>query len=395
VDTSRDDEWEAQPKREPRDQPVDVSDSAPATLDLTQQEERVSRDGVDGLWERDHIAEAGGRALDLSTIVHDAKGAPSDHAARAKDETGGRDVERPRGAASSAAVDHGWSADPADHTASGRPDDVLSRRAGGSSDDVDSAVATARRAVLDAIAEAEVSHPIERVDVVSLSDGTSDDHVNEAQRVEIAGDGAVGFLKPQFGETPGVRYDVRVGSQWQREVATYDLDQALGLESTPRTRAVLDRRNLYASFQDEVPFESKPVSEYPPDRVERMAVLDYVIANSDRHSANYRTDAEGLPRAIDNGYSFPAGDSDPIRSDFVAAVIDKPLHDDLVAHLRTVDDASVLAALDRSWIEPEAQAGVLARLDEIRTFGRITGAAWRGEIVRADLSTVRSRRDST
>lgn len=56
-----------------------------------------------------------------------------------------------------------------------------------------------------------------------------------------------------------------------------------------------------------------------------MAVLDYVLANSDRHDDNYRTQPDGRPAGIDNGYCLPRDGEDGIRSDFVADALGQPL----------------------------------------------------------------------
>lgn len=123
-------------------------------------------------------------------------------------------------------------------------------------------------------------------------------------------------------------------------------------------------------------------ARYPRTQREQMAVLDYVIGNTDRHLNNYRTGPEGDIVAIDHGLTFPES-PDPrygIRSDFVAEFHHVPLGDEVMRHVRAVDVEQLRIGLLDSGLSEKAVRGALDRLGEIRDNGMITGEKWPGEI---------------
>ncbi|WP_189094524.1 hypothetical protein [Nocardia jinanensis] len=114
-----------------------------------------------------------------------------------------------------------------------------------------------------------------------------------------------------------------------------------------------------------------------PER-QQMAVLDYVMANTDRHWDNYLTRPGGEVVAIDHGLAFPEA-PDPragIRSDFVKAFHNDKLDDDIMRSVKAVDPRELRAALEDLQLSDTAIEGALARLAEIRKNGMITGAEW-------------------
>ncbi|WP_306362752.1 hypothetical protein [Nocardia sp. CC227C] len=86
---------------------------------------------------------------------------------------------------------------------------------------------------------------------------------------------------------------------------------------------------------------------YPKIQREQMAVLDYVIGNTDRHWGNYRTGRDGAIVAIDHGLSFPeAPDSrSGIRSDFVKEFRNIALSEEMMTKVEAVDLASGVCQL--------------------------------------------------
>lgn len=124
------------------------------------------------------------------------------------------------------------------------------------------------------------------------------------------------------------------------------------------------------------------LQQYPRIQREQMAVLDYVIGNTDRHWNNFRTDRHGGIVAIDNTLSFPEF-PDPIfgiRSDFVAEFRGVALSPEVVDRVRAVDPEMLRAAWADAGIGDKAITGALERLQEIRDHGMITGRAWPGDI---------------
>lgn len=172
-----------------------------------------------------------------------------------------------------------------------------------------------------------------------------------------------------------------------REVLTYRVDQMLGFGRVPPT-AIVDGPEGYGrgSIMDFVPSrDGRSITKY--DRLQRhqMAVLDYIIGNTDRHAGNYRTvmSPEG-PQivAIDHGLTFPER-PDPhfgIRSDFVTAHLNQALHPDVLAAVKQLHPDQLRSAAEDFDLSTEAVEGAVARLQEIQMHGKITGENWPGSI---------------
>lgn len=212
-----------------------------------------------------------------------------------------------------------------------------------------------------------------------------------------------------------------------RDVGAYRLDEALGFGRVPPTGlldgpfgrgsnqhwvfstrsypmlewARLDRRDAQAKDRGPVSPSAteyqrlennertrlalRALQQYPRIQREQMAVLDYVIGNTDRHWNNFRTDRHGGIVAIDNTLSFPEF-PDPIygiRSDFVTEFRGVALSPEVVDRVRAVDPEMLRAAWADAGIGDKAITGALARLQEIRDHGMITGRAWPGVIIDA------------
>ncbi|NUS92587.1 MAG: hypothetical protein HOQ36_09270 [Nocardia sp.] len=110
-----------------------------------------------------------------------------------------------------------------------------------------------------------------------------------------------------------------------------------------------------------------------------MAVLDYVMANSDRVWQNFRTGPRGDVIAIDHSLAFPEA-PDPrggIRSDFVKAYHNYPLDDvEVLRAVDALDPKELRAALEDLRLSEPAISGALNRLAEIKEHHMITGAEW-------------------
>ena len=120
---------------------------------------------------------------------------------------------------------------------------------------------------------------------------------------------------------------------------------------------------------------------------ERMAVLDYVLGNTDRGPNNFRTGPDGGVVAIDHGCTLPVRQvpgwpeyADPIQSSFVTNQLNEPFSPETMRHLEQIDPDRLRQTLEESGIEPSAIDEAMNRFDEIRRTGTITGDAWGGEI---------------
>lgn len=172
--------------------------------------------------------------------------------------------------------------------------------------------------------------------------------------------------------------------RYVRELAAYGTDRMLDFNLIPTTaEGVFDTTGARGpgSLQEWVPgSESQAVDRYPLLDQQRMAVLDYVTANSDRHPNNYLTGPDGRPVAIDHGETFPLNNENGITSQFVGSWLDRPLSPEVLAHVRAVDLSAFRDMLLARGITEQAADGAVARLREIQEEGMITGRAFGGEI---------------
>ena len=219
--------------------------------------------------------------------------------------------------------------------------------------------------------EAQIALLSREVTAVAFID--EEDHCNFAVRLDSDGPSAV--YKPAKGEYEGLRTSIAGDTYWQNEVAAYATDQMLGFDLVPTT-AVLDVPSGIGSVQEWVDGNRLPVEFHDPIDNQKMAVLDYVIGNTDRHSNNYITSAEGRPAAIDNGLSFPRDTSEPLRSTFFPDVVGKRLDPSVLDAVRSVDRGDFSAMLKAHGLPPGAVTGAVDRLAEIQRCGEVQGRAW-------------------
>ncbi|MFQ6225800.1 hypothetical protein [Nocardia sp. NPDC002869] len=224
-----------------------------------------------------------------------------------------------------------------------------------------------------------------------------------------------------FGGITRLRYGIPVGRGHlaAREVSAYRLDEALGFGRVPPTGLVngpfgpgsnqqwvisgwshparvirrlarikpgVRKIRLSPSLVEEI---WETCLHYPRVQRDQMAVLDYVMGNSDRHAFNFRTDRHGGIVAIDNALSFPeAPDSRfGIRSDFVSRSLHTDLCPEVLERVRSVDPEYLRAAWTDAGLSDKAITGALARLQEIADNGAIHGTAWPGPIEGSWIST--------
>lgn len=198
------------------------------------------------------------------------------------------------------------------------------------------------------------------------------------------------------------------GGLGKREVAAFRINQLLGFSLVPPTAIVegpygpgalqlwvhsspshpqAARLRLQGELHrrlspNEINELTRLNSKYPIEQREMMAVLDYVIANTDRHLLNYRTGRNGNIVAIDHSYSFPDTPDSRfgVRSDFTFEFQGVKLNDDVLSLVRKVEPNELSAALKDLDLSDRAIDGTLSRFAEISAHGMITGGAWPGEI---------------
>jgi hypothetical protein len=197
-------------------------------------------------------------------------------------------------------------------------------------------------------------------------------------------DGTTGVFKPINTELLTLdRTDIPAGEMAYREVAASRLDEQLGFGLVPTTtlREAGPPAVGPGSMQPFVPgWNGFPVGNYPRVQEEKMAVLDYIMANTDRNWNNYRTTPDRGLVAIDHGLAFPTSTTWPITSEFVVSYVSRDLSPEVVDAVRAADPGRIRAVLHRSGLPEDAITGTLDRLEEVRVHGKITGEAWTGGI---------------
>ncbi|MGW4720362.1 hypothetical protein [Nocardia sp. NPDC004260] len=204
-------------------------------------------------------------------------------------------------------------------------------------------------------------------------------------------DGERYVFKPVRGEKLGLRDAIpsRPGEYAKREVAAYRVDRLLGFGLVPPTTfATGPKRIGRGSVQKFVPSsEAEIVESYPEGQRERMAVLDYVIGNTDRRYGNFRTvkehDCPANERkvlAIDHGLAFPETAHAPSYGFFHESYGGKPIGEEVMASLRAVDQEQLRAALRDTDLSTSAIAGTLDRLNHLLYLGHIPEPRWGGNV---------------
>ncbi|WP_306360360.1 alpha/beta hydrolase [Nocardia sp. CC227C] len=224
------------------------------------------------------------------------------------------------------------------------------------------------------------------------------DDLGNLFRVEFA-DGTVRVYRTELDSEEMAEYRIPASGLAAREAATWVLDHMLEAGLVPRVR-LWQGGHGPGSLTDFVPHRpGLPIEEYPTVQRQLAAVLDYVTGHIDRNASNWATlpsepDDPAAPRRLvlfDNTDVLPEGPESftftdevdgsligRIRSPFVLATLNESLDPSVLEHVSVLDTRMLRAHLRELGIEPDAIEGMLARLDEIRAAGRITGHAWPG-----------------
>jgi hypothetical protein len=180
-------------------------------------------------------------------------------------------------------------------------------------------------------------------------------------------------FKPKSGEQ-ATRSSIAIGTQYLREAAAYRIDRALGFNLVPIT-VVRDVDGDVGSAQAWVDAEGSAYAYLKVDEA-RLATLDYILGNTDRHVFNWRTQVDGRPSAIDNGLCLPLNKTEPLRSRWIHLHRNKELPDKIMEAVHALTEASATGILMGLSIEDRAIAGFRSRLAEVKQEGRITLTAW-------------------
>jgi hypothetical protein len=172
-----------------------------------------------------------------------------------------------------------------------------------------------------------------------------------------------------------------------REVSASDFAELLGSTLVPPTVPV-EIQGMTGSIQRWVDDAQahRPVEEYPWREQQEVAVIDYVLGNTDRNQFNFLTRGTSVV-AIDHGLVLSESAQDRIMSPFVEAHLRTRLNADLLARLRQVEPDELRARLESRSIGAAAIDAAVARLREIQENGMIVFAE-RDE-VEASVETAR------
>lgn len=126
--------------------------------------------------------------------------------------------------------------------------------------------------------------------------------------------GAKAVFKPTAGtglkKIPDIRRTVNHGAanESQRERLCFLVDRALGLNLTPPVVMTGDG-HYQAMVEGQTMAEARvtgaTISSVDRTDLVKLAVLDLVIGNTDRHAGNFMVDKDNKLHAIDNGLAFP------------------------------------------------------------------------------------------
>jgi len=203
---------------------------------------------------------------------------------------------------------------------------------------------------------------------------------NATLLVRICHDGeqGLGVYKPHEGERPLWDFPPGLGV---REVATYELAQALGWEVIPPT-VLRDGPFGEGSVQHfvDADFEQHHFTlvedEANHPALQRLALLDVVANNTDRKSGHCLIDGEGRIWGIDNGLSFH--EELKLRT-VIWEFGGQPIPDDLAEPLRRLVDRGVPKALEPLLTDDEQEA-LLYRAGDLLESGRFpvdhSGRRW-------------------
>lgn len=171
--------------------------------------------------------------------------------------------------------------------------------------------------------------------LVILKDGTTEAH---------------GIYKPQCGERP--LWDFETGSLCKREVAAYELSAFLNFPNIPVTVLRDDAPQGLGMVQQFIDHKRREnfftIRDRCPEEMQKIAVFDALINNTDRKGGHVLQDQKGNIWAIDHGVTFH---EEPKLRTVIWDFIDDPIPDPLLEKLEKLRAALQAKEPIRSTLE--------------------------------------------
>ncbi|PIR41993.1 MAG: hypothetical protein COV30_00790 [Candidatus Yanofskybacteria bacterium CG10_big_fil_rev_8_21_14_0_10_37_15] len=195
---------------------------------------------------------------------------------------------------------------------------------------------------------------------------------NKTEFVEIKDDGS-GIFKPKNGEDDCGRRNVKAGSYFRRERASYIIDKFLRFNLVPPT-VIREIDGEIGSLQQFIPdaqtgFETSR-SELILDKILcqqliKLWIFDYIIYNSDRHQENFLVKLkEKKIYAIDHGLSF-GNDYLKFYEEFFETPIPLEISDGIERFLSWKEGKELCEELLEELISPEEVKACMRRIERI------------------------------
>lgn len=187
---------------------------------------------------------------------------------------------------------------------------------------------------------------------------------NRTFLVEVGSSDRLAVYKPAAGERP--LWDFPTGL-WRREVAAYELSDAMGLNLVPTTIHRVDgpygegsvQQFVHARFEDHYFTILPDAADAVIAQLRSLCMFDLLANSADRKAGHCLIDQEDHIWAIDNGLSFH--EELKIRTviwDFAG----EPIPDDDMLALRTLRDSEVSDSIAQ-WLSPEEIRALVLRAD--------------------------------
>lgn len=176
------------------------------------------------------------------------------------------------------------------------------------------------------------------------------------------------IYKPQCGERP--LWDFETGSLCKREVAAYELSAYLGFPNVPVTVLREDGPQGLGMVQQYVDHKRREnfftVRDRCREDLQKIAIFDALINNTDRKGGHVLLDAAGVVWAIDHGVTFH---EDPKLRTVIWDFVDEPIPDALVTQLerlrRALKSGDQIRGVLEEYLERSEMRALSARLNEI------------------------------
>ena len=180
------------------------------------------------------------------------------------------------------------------------------------------------------------------------------------------------IYKPQCGERP--LWDFEDGTLCKREVAAYELSEFLGFPNVPVTVLREDAPQGLGMLQQFIDHKRRENFFTLRDRfrqeMQKIAVFDALVNNTDRKGGHVLVDANGAVWAIDHGVTFH---QDPKLRTVIWDFIDQPIPEPLIRQLEKLraalrNNESIRARLENLLLRSEVRA-LGARVNELLRAG--------------------------